>query len=149
MSSNSRRLLLVAAVLAAACGSAAGSGRAVGSWVVATSAYSATLHFDRGRQSLSFRLHQPSGTIRLYRLVAPRGARIRASAQLPRITVPLRIATPSSACSNFRTRVSCIVAEEGCPMPKGRWRFRVEKRAGPAGEVTLTFRVGSARTPSG
>jgi hypothetical protein len=138
----SRRLLLVAAALAAACGSAAGGGRAAGSWVVATSAYSATLHFDRGYQALSFRLDEPAGTIRLYRLVAPRGTRIRASAQLPRITVPLRLATPSSACMRLGTRVTCTIAEEGCPMPKGTWRFRVEKRAGPVGEVTLTFRVG-------
>ena len=134
--------LLVIALALVACGSAAGSGRAVGSWVVATSASSATLHFDRGRQSLSFRLHEPAGTIRLYRLVAPRGARVRASAQLPRITVPLRIAAPSNACTNLGRRVSCTVGEEGCPMPMGTWRFLVEKRAGPAGEVTLTFRVG-------
>jgi hypothetical protein len=29
-------------------------------------------------------------------------------------------------------------------MPEGTWRFRVEKLAGPPGEVTLAFRVGSA-----
>jgi hypothetical protein len=144
MGPKSRRLLLVAAALTAACGSAAGSGRAMGSWVVATSSYSATLHFDRGRQSLSFRLAEPPGTIRLYRLVAPGGARIRASAQLPRITVPLRIATPRSSCTKLGTRVSCTVAEDGCPMPKGAWRFRVEKLAGPPGAVTLTFRIGGA-----
>jgi hypothetical protein len=109
----SRRLLLVAAALAASSGSAAGSGRAVGSWVAATSAYSATLHFDGGRQSLSFRLDEPSGTIRLYRLDAPRGVRIHASAQLPRITVPLRIATQSGACTTLGRRVSCTVGEEG------------------------------------
>src|SRR5918912_4200796 len=109
--------LLVLALALVACGSAAGSGRAVGSRVVATSAYSATLHFDRGRQSLSFRLDEPSGMIRLYRLVAPRGARIRASAQLPRITVPLWIATRPGPCTNLGRRVSCTVGEEGCPMP--------------------------------
>jgi hypothetical protein len=135
--------LLVAALLAG-CGSAAGSGP---SGAVAPSAYSASLHFDRGRQTLSFRLHEPAGVILLYRLTAPRGAEIRASAQLPRVTVPLWIATapagPSSPCTELGTRLSCTVGEEWCPIPEGNWRFRVDKRAGPAGDVMLVFRVGN------
>jgi hypothetical protein len=107
--------------------------------------HSAVLHFD-GRQALSFRLHEPSGVILLYRISVPPGAKVRGSAQLPRITVPLRIATtpvgPSSDCTALAGRISCSVGEEGCPMPEGTWSFRVEKLAGPPGDVTLWFRVG-------
>ena len=134
--------LILAAALALCGGSA--TGRAA----VVNSTYSVTLHFDRGRQSLSFRMHEPAGVIRLYRISAPRWAKLRASAQLPRITVPLRIATgpigPGRACTALRSRISCTVGEEGCPMPEGTWHFRVEKLAGPAGDVVVSFRVGDS-----
>ena len=133
--------LIVAAVLAGGGGSAAGTGSAV-----VTSTDSATLHFHGGRQALSFRLHERAGVIVLYRISAPRGAKVLGSVQLPRITVPLRIATsltgPSSACKKVRSHVSCTVGEEGCPMPEGTWDVRVEKLAGPAGDVIIWFRVG-------
>src|SRR2546421_5785568 len=97
---------LVAAL--ALCGSSA-----AGSAAVVTSTYSVTLHFDRGRHSLPFRMHEPAGVILLYRISAPRGAKVRAYAQLPRITVPLRIATgplgTSTGCTELRSRVSCTV----------------------------------------
>jgi hypothetical protein len=112
---------------------------------VTMSAYWATAHFDEGKQSVSFRLHEPEGTIRLYRISAPRGAKVRAFAEIPDVTVPLRIATgptgPSSACANVGARVTCTVGEEGCPMPEATWHFRVEKLAGPAGNVIVSFRV--------
>jgi hypothetical protein len=108
--------------------------------------HSATLHFARGRRVLRFRLDEPSGVILLYRMSAPYGIRVRGSAQLPGITVPLRIATaaigPSSSCVPIRKRVVCTVGEEWCPMPAGTWRFRVEKLRGPAADVTVSFRVG-------
>lgn len=115
---------------------------------------SATIHFDRGRQTLMFHLHRPAGVILLYRVSAPQGAEIHGSAQLPGITVPLRIATspvgPSSSCSQRAGRVTCTVGEEWCPLPEGKWRFRIEKRAGPAGDVKLWFRVGEppGRSPA-
>jgi hypothetical protein len=132
--------LIVAATVAAASGAASGSS------IVVTRAYSATLHMHAGRQSLSFRLDQPAGLILLYRISAPRGAEIRASTQLPRITVPLRLAAPTEgigSCTTRGARVSCTVGEEGCPMPEGTWRVRVDKRAGPPGDVILWFRVGN------
>jgi hypothetical protein len=136
--------LVMAAALAGVCGSgsavsASGAGTTIGN-------HSATLHFDRGLQVRDFRLHEPAGVILLYRVSAPRGAVIRGSAQLPGVTVPLQIATrsvgPSSSCSVNGSRVTCTVGEEWCPMPEGTWRFRVEKLAGPEGDVTLWFRVG-------
>ena len=112
---------------------------------VETSQGAATLHFANGRQTLSFRLHEPAGTIRLYRITAPRGIRIRGYAQLRGLTVPLWIAThsvgPSSGCEQRDGRVTCTVGEEGCPMPEADWTFRFQKRGGPAGEAVIRFRV--------
>jgi hypothetical protein len=135
--------VLAAVAVAAVCGSASGS---VARTVVVVRPYSATLHMGRGTQSLAFQLHQPAGVILLYRISAPRGAAVRASTQLPGITVPLRIVTgPSRSCVARNGRVSCTVGEEWCPMPAGTWRVRVDKRAGPAGDVILWFRVGNPR----
>ena len=114
---------------------------------VVTRTGSATLHFNAGRRSLSFRLHEPSGVIQLYRLRADGGMKVRGSAQIPRITAPLRIATgptgPRSPCTNIASRIDCTIGEEGCPMPEATWHFRVDKLAGPAGDVTLWFRIGT------
>jgi len=133
---------IVAAALVAVGGPATGS--------VVRSTYSATIHFGGGRQSRSFRLHEPAGVILLYRIDAPAGAKVRGFAQLPRITVPLRIGTgptgPGTPCTDHRSRVRCTVGEEWCPMPEGTWEFRVDKLAGPAGDVTLWFR---GRNPPG
>lgn len=132
--------LVLVAVLAGACGAAAPSNAGIGT------SDSATLHFGPGRQTLTFWLREPAGVILLYRIRAPRGAIIRGSAQLPGITVRLWITTktvgPSSPCALRGSRVTCTVGEEGCPMPVGTWRFRVEKLAGPSGDLTLWFRVG-------
>jgi hypothetical protein len=134
----------IAILLAAATTVVAGGGAAIGG--IAVRPGSATVHLGHGRDVRSFSLHEPSGVILLYRISAPRGADVRASVRLPRITVPLRIATrpngPSSACTTRASHVTCTVGEEWCPMPAGTWEVRLEKRAGPAGEVTLTFRVG-------
>jgi hypothetical protein len=136
--------LVVSAALAGGVGPA--SRPPASGATVDAATHSAILHFGGGRQVLSFRMHEPGGAIRVYRISVPAGARVRASAQLPRITVPLRIATmpvgPSSACTALGGRVTCAVGEEGCPMPEGTWSFRVEKLAGPAGDVTLRFGVG-------
>jgi hypothetical protein len=141
-------VLIPAALLAVVCGSATPASTSNAAVVVA--ANSGTLHFYAGRQSLSFQLHEPAGVILLYRLSAPRQAKVRGSAQLPRITVPLRIATgptgPSGSCTTLRARITCTVGEEWCPMPEGTWRFRVEKLGGPAGDVIVAFHIG---TPPG
>jgi hypothetical protein len=137
-------LIVAAAAFPLGCGSASGCLASGGALV--TSMYAATAHVDDGRQSFSFRLHEPAGTILLYRISAPRGARIRAFAQLPHVTVPLWIASgpagPNGPCTNLAARISCTVGEEGCPMPEGTWHFQVEKRAGPAGDVIVWFRIG-------
>ena len=106
-----------------------------------------TIHFDTGRQSRTFTMREPHGVILLYRIEAPAGARVRGTSQLPRVTVPLVIATSrtgaSSSCHARAARITCTVGEEWCPMPAGVWRIRLHKLAGPAGNVTVWFRVGA------
>jgi hypothetical protein len=99
---------------------------------------------------LSFHLHEPAGVILLYRVSAPRGSDIRASAQLPGVTVPLLITTAAidESCTERGLRVICTVGVEGCPLPAGTWRFRVEKLDGPAGNVKLWFQVGDPPSSS-
>ena len=88
----------------------------------------------------------------LYRVSAPKGTRVRGSAQLSGATVPLRIATTpvsrATGCTELVDRVICAVAEQACPMPPGLWRFRFEKLDGPAAEVRVEFEV-DTRQPSG
>jgi hypothetical protein len=107
-------------------------------------AQSATVHFEAGRQAASFRMHEPSGVILLYRISAPVGTEIEGSAQLPSVTVPLliRAEDASESCTQAGARIICTVGEEWCPMPEGVWHFRLTKLAGPAGDVTLWFKVG-------
>ena len=101
----------------------------------------ASFDLAAGRQTLTFTLHEPPGTIRLYRLVVPRGAHVRAFAQLPKVTVPLKIGTRMGGCEAHGARVVCTRGEEGCPMPEAVWHFRVEKLSGPAGEGRLVFTI--------
>jgi hypothetical protein len=141
------RVAVVILSLAAATGGYAWAPAGEGSdSFVVTSQHAATAHLGAGRQALSFRLHEPAGVILLYRLTTPKGTSVRGSAQLPGTTVPLWIATDSSqaarSCKSSGTRIVCTQGEEWCPMPEGIWRFRIEKLAGPAGDVTLRFRVG-------
>lgn len=111
------------------------------------SADSVTLSLGEGRRSASFRLREPEGVILLYRLRAPVGTTVRGITQLPTVSAPLSIATaepgPSSSCRRTEETLICTVGEEGCPMPAGTWRIRLRKLAGPAGRVTLVFRVGT------
>ena len=153
-------LLVVVAVCASACGSASGAGhtKAVraarpaqsGPSQVIRARHSVTVHLGRGPQSASLRVHEPSGVILLYRIGVPAGAEVRGVAQLPSITVPLVISTDDRAgrCANHGTRVVCTVGEEWCPMPEGAWHVHLRKLAGPAGDVTLWFHVGTPPSTS-
>jgi hypothetical protein len=119
------------------------SGLAVGATTAPTPAFQTTVHLSEGRDATALRLHEPSGVILLYRIEAPAGAKVRASAQLPSVTVPLFISTSiGDACTHMRNRTVCTVGEEWCPMPEGVWDFKITKLSGPAGDVTLTFKVG-------
>jgi hypothetical protein len=111
---------------------------------------SVTIDFAAGEQHRAFTMAEPKGVIRLYRVAVPEGTMLRGTAQLPKVTVPLQIVTHpnkwNSSCSTSGSRVTCTASEEACPMPKGAWSFHLDKLAGPAGTVKLTFRVGPSRS---
>jgi hypothetical protein len=111
--------------------------------------YSVTLDLGAGRQKRSFRIHEPRGVIRVYRVEAPRDTKVQGTARLPGVTVPLAIAAdstgPARDCVRTATRVTCTQGEEACPMPRGTWRVHLVKSSGPAGPVKLHLRVGPPR----
>jgi hypothetical protein len=84
--------------------------------------------------------------ILLYRLRAPVGTNVRGVTRLPSVSAPLSITTaelgPSSSCRREGGTRICTVGEEWGPMPAGTRHIRLRKVAGPAGNVTLVFRVG-------
>ena len=153
--------LLIAGACVAACGSATTAPRSGAApanrptstvpAVLTRSAHSVTVRFGEGRSSASFRLREPEGVILLYRLRAPFGTRVHGITRLPSVSAPLSIGItetrPSSTCKHAGETIVCTVAEEWCPMSAGTWRVRLRKLAGPAGNVTLVFRVG--RPPRG
>ena len=117
---------------------------------LAISGHSATIHLGTGRQTATLTMPETAGVILLYRINAPYGARIRATTQLPATSAPLLIATtahtgptaPTNKCHTDAGRVTCTVGEEWCPMPAGSWHVNLRKLSGPAGDVTVWFRVG-------
>jgi hypothetical protein len=115
----------------------------------ASHAYSVAASFGAGAETKTFALEEPAGVILLYRLSAPAGTEVAATVQWLHVTVPLRIATDSpGACSTAAGRTTCTVGEEWCPMNATTWRVRIEKRAGPPGEIRLWFRVGTPPGPA-
>jgi hypothetical protein len=113
----------------------------------------ASVRLGAGRDSAACTIHRQHGEFVLYRIRAPRGARVRATTQIPGLTTQLLITTgrPSAvgACQTTRSFVTCSTGEEGCPMPAAAWHVRVWKLAGPAGNVTIWFRVGKPPAPEG
>jgi hypothetical protein len=123
------------------------------SLLAAHRADAATVQLGPGRDSAAFTIRRPQGEIVLYRIRAPRGARVRATTQIPGLTTRLAITTgrPSAvgSCRTTRSLVTCTTGEEGCPMPAATWHVRVWKLAGPAGNVTIWFRVGKPPSSEG
>jgi hypothetical protein len=144
--------LAAVSMIVAGCGSVAAAGGGGEPAVHARratlvrSAGPVTVGFGGGAQTRSFRMRRPAGIVLLYRIGAPAGVRIRGTALLPHVSAPLMIRTvpfsASSTCAHRAARVSCTVGEEACPMPSGTWVITLEKLSGPAGAVTLRFRVG-------
>ncbi len=90
---------------------------------------------------------EPAGVIRLFRVVAPAGARLRVTgviAGLAGVSIslpPARLANAES-CTGRSGSVVCLQGEEACPMPPANWHFRVRKVSGPAGRIRIDFIVG-------
>ena len=141
-----RTLILIVAIAALGSGCGSTSPAATGAARAPVLAPSAQLHFAAGRRTATLTLHEPAGVILLYRLSAPVGTRILGMTRRPSSTAPMLIGTyrtgPSSSCRTRASRVTCTVGAEWCPLPSGIWRVRLRKLSGPAGDVTLWFRIG-------
>jgi hypothetical protein len=90
---------------------------------------------------------EPAGAIRLLRVAAPRGTRMKVTGVIPglagvSIPVPRGGRINAETCTHHGSTVACIEGEEACPMPAATWQFRVRKTAGPAGRIRIDFVVG-------
>jgi hypothetical protein len=93
-----------------------------------------------------------AGVIRLLRVIAPAGTRVKVTGVIPGVAgvsvlLPIhsRAAAPET-CSRHGGTVGCTVAEEACPMPEATWQFKVRKMAGRAGRIRVDFVVGPERS---
>jgi len=94
-----------------------------------------------------FDVSEPAGAIRLLRVTVPHGTRARITGTIPQVagvsvSTPRQGNDPSETCQRRGGTDVCTQSEEACPMPPATWHFRLNKLAGPAGEVWLDFAVG-------
>ncbi len=87
---------------------------------------------------------RPAGVVLATRFTGPRGISLRVLATVPGVA---EVGVGGAAgtldvCRDIGLRTTCSRAQEWCPMPAARWRVTLTKRAGPAGVVRFTFRVG-------
>jgi hypothetical protein len=93
---------------------------------------------------------EPAGAIRLFRVVAPAGTRVRVTGVISglagvSVSLPRAHADNAESCTRRGGAVACIQGEEACPMPSANWHFRVRKFSGPAGRIRIDFVVGPER----
>ena len=95
-------------------------------------------------------MSEPAGVIRLLRVIAPAGTRVRVTGAIPgvagvSISLPRARVDNAESCTRRGGAVACTQSEEACPMPSATWHFRVRKFAGPAGRIRIDFVVGPER----
>lgn len=94
---------------------------------------------------------RPAGVIRLLRVVAPAGTRVRVTGVIPglagvSVSLPRGRFANAESCTHRDGSVVCLQGEEACPMPAAAWHFRVRKFSGPAGGIRIDFMVGPERS---
>jgi hypothetical protein len=97
-----------------------------------------------------FYVNRPAGVVLLTEMIVPRGAQVRAAAEIPGLAgvgVSTRGIAPD-ACRTDGTTTVCTRGQEWCPMPSARWRITFVKRSGPAGLVRMVFRIGPISSPA-
>lgn len=104
-----------------------------------------------GASTSQLKLSEPAGTIRLFRVTAPAGTHISVTGRTPglagvSISLPVGRSDPSEACARYSRSVGCSQGEEACPMPAATWQFRIQKLAGPAGQIRIDFAVGTEQS---
>lgn len=108
-----------------------------------------SVYVPAGATVKRFDIAEPAGVIRLLRITVPHRTSANLTGVIPdlagiAIRTP-RSHVPSESCQQRGEVDICTQAEEACPMPAATWRFRLQKRAGPAGQVRVEFIVGQQR----
>jgi hypothetical protein len=148
-----RLLLLLLAAVAVAVSAASASGRAVSSPGSFSEARSPSPHTSRvfllpaGKAQRRFTMREPAGVMLLTRITVRHGVHAYVDALIGRVG-GTRFSTgygrpdPALACRRQGGYEACTQQQEWCPMPAGRWRLRLVKTAGPAGQIRVVFVVG-------
>jgi hypothetical protein len=93
-----------------------------------------------------FKISERAGAIRLLRVTVPQRTRLNITGQIPHLAI-VGISTPQSTASAETCRQRdedeiCTQPMQQCPMPAATWHFRLQKLAGPSGDIRLEFTVG-------
>jgi hypothetical protein len=90
-----------------------------------------------------FLASEPLGVILLLRLTVPHGMHATATGRIPHLAGVMVSTDRRSTCRRRGPVDVCTQPEEWCPMPAAAWRFVLEKKSGPPGDVRLDFVIGS------
>lgn len=108
---------------------------------------SRSIRMPAGASTRELRFAEPAGTIRLFRVIAAAGSRVKVSGVLRGLAgvstaIPSPRDDPAETCHRHRRSVTCVQGEEACPMPPATWVFQVRKAAGTAERIRIVFVVG-------
>jgi hypothetical protein len=104
-----------------------------------------SVRLDRGAAVAHFVMREPAGSVKLLRLIVPRGDRARLAGVIPGVagvSVSTTPQPPIPTCDPGGSLMICSVRVEPCPLPAATWHFRLQQLAGPGGMVRVQFRVG-------
>jgi hypothetical protein len=155
-----RRVPLAVAILglailipsAPAVGSGTGAGGAPRFEALVPAAAAVVIRTPRGSARAQVEIPEHGGVIRLFRVEAPAGSRVRVTSVIPGVagvstSMPAAADDPAETCTRDSGALVCTQGEEWCPMPPATWLMRVRKLSGPAGRIQIAFVVGPARAP--
>jgi hypothetical protein len=95
-----------------------------------------------GATGTRFLVSEPVGVVLLLRLTVPHGTRASVTGSIPGLAGVMIATGRTETCNRHGSVDVCTQPEEWCPVPAAAWRFRLNKLAGPAGQIRLDFVVG-------
>lgn len=104
-----------------------------------------TMSVGAGRQEARFMVTRPAGVVLLLRLTAAIRTRVQMVGSIPDLVGVSVDTARVGDCRTSGSSESCTVAVKGCPLPAASWSFSLHKISGPAGIISLRFRVGKPR----
>jgi hypothetical protein len=148
-----RLLLLLLAAVAVSVSAASTSGTAISSPGPFSETRSLSpqasrvFRFPAGKAQRRFTMQEPAGVMLLTRITVPHAVHAYVDALIgsvggTRFSTGYGRPDPALACHRQGGYEACTQQQEWCPMPAGRWRLRLVKTAGPAGQVRVVFVVG-------